>query len=237
VRPNYWANYSNLGRFYIRVSRYSEAEAQYRRVIDLAPDNAFGYSSLGAIYFLTNRYDEAAAMFEKSIAVQPNYAAFSNLGTLRFSQGRYAEAARMLEGAVRLDERNSQVWGNLASAYYWAPGEREKARSAYERTLALAEAESRINPRNISLMLRMADCHSRLGHAAPARTLIEQAVRLDPQDVNLLFRIGEVFEQIGDRERALEWIRKAMDRGYPRDLAERSPGLTGLRADPRYRRR
>ena len=173
-------------------------------------------------------------MFEKSIAVQPNYAAYSNLGTLRFSQGRYAEAARMLEGAVKLNERNSQLWGNLASAYYWAPGEREKSRSAYERTLALAEAESLINPRNVSLMLRIADCHSRLGHTAQARALIERAVRLDPQDVNVLFRIGEVYEQIGERERALQWIRKALERGYPRDLAERSPGLTELRADSRF---
>ena len=52
-----------------------------------------------------------------------------------------------------------------------------------------------------------------------------------------MFEAGEVYEQIGDRDRALVWIRKALDQGYQRDLVERSPTLKALRADPRFTRR
>ncbi len=235
IRPNYWANYYELGAFYYRLSRYTDAEPQFQRAIDLTPDNARAYSSLGGVYYATKRYEAAATMFEKSVAIKPNYAAYSNLGTLYFSLGRYAEAARMLERAVAINDHDSQVWSNMASAYYWAPGEREKARPAYERALGLAEQESRVNPRSAALLMRMADCQSMLGHAAQARVLVDRALGLAPQDVTIQYKAGAVYEQLGDRRHALEWIGKALAQGYPRDVVERSPSLAALRADPRFK--
>jgi serine/threonine-protein kinase len=235
VRPGYWANYEALGSFYFRLARYDDAAAEYRRVVDLTPDNARGYNDLGAVYYATRRYAEAARMFERSVAVKPNGGAYSNLGTLYFTQGRYAEAARMLERAITFNQRDSLLRSNLASSYYWAPGEREKARSVYEQALALVEDELRVNPRNATLLLRMADCQSRLGNTARARDSIERSLALAPGDVNLMFRAGEVYEQLGDRGQAVEWINKALGNGYPPDLVKRSPGLANLRLDPRFK--
>ncbi|MBI3494263.1 MAG: protein kinase [Acidobacteria bacterium] len=237
VRPNYWSNYNALGTFYFRRQLWSEAEAQYRRASELTPDNARVYANLGAVYFSTNRFDDAARMLEKSVAIAPTAQAYSNLGTLYFGRGRYADAARMMEQASKSSEGDSQFWSNLAAAYYWAPGERAKARPAYERALGLAKQESQVNPRNAALLLRMADCDSMLGNSQEARRLIERALALAPKDVASLFKAGVVYEQLGDRTRALEWIGKALAGGYSRDAVDRSLSLTALRADPRFPKR
>jgi serine/threonine-protein kinase len=234
VRPTYWANYNALGSLYYRLSRYAEAEAQFKRVIALTPDNARAYGNLGGVYALTKRYDEAAAMLERSLAIKPNAQAASNLGTVYFSLGRYADSARKMEQALAFNEGDSQVWSNLASAYHWAPGERAKARPAFLRAIALAENESRVNPRSADLILRMAECHSMIGEAARARDLAAQALKLAPQDVTVMYKAGTVYEQAGDRDRALELIGKALDQGYPREVVDRSPSLVALRTDPRF---
>jgi hypothetical protein len=49
-----------------------------------------------------------------------------------------------------------------------------------------------------------------------------------------MFRAAVVYEQVGDRERALQWIARAIQGGYSRDLIERSPSLAQLRTDPRF---
>jgi tetratricopeptide (TPR) repeat protein/TolB-like protein len=234
VRPTYWANYNALGAFYVRLSRFGDAEVQFKRVIALTPDNARAYSNLGGVYALTKRYDEAAAMFEKSLAIKPTGPAASNLGTVYFSLGRYADAARKMEQALTLNAGDSQLWSNLAAAYQWAPGERPKARAAYERALTLAQAESRVNPNSAALLLRMADCDSILGRGDEARRLVERGLALAPNDAANLFKAGVVYEQLGNRARALEWIDKALADGYSRDAVNRSVSLTELRRDSRF---
>ena len=234
VRPTYWANYNALGILYFRLSRYTEAEAQFKQVIALTPDNARAYGNLGGVYAQTTRYDEAAVMLERSLAIKPNAQAASNLATVYSFLGRHADAARKMEQALAFNDGDSQLWSNLASAYHWAPGERPKARAAFLRAIALAEKELRVNPRSADLILRIADCRSMIGEGERAKALAAQALKLAPQDVTVTYKAGLVYEQAGDRHKALELIGQALDRGYQRDLVDRSPSLVELRRDPRF---
>jgi serine/threonine-protein kinase len=234
MRPNYWAGYNDLGAFYYRSSRYVDAAAQFRRVIELTPDNARGYSSLGAMYLLLKRYDESKAMLERSVAIKPNQAAYTNLGYLYFYKEQYSQAAAYFERAVQMNGRDSLLWHNLASAYQWS-NQREKARTAFERTAELAEEQRRVNPNRPSVLMDLADCYSMLDQPERSRSLLQQALGLAPNDVPIMFNAGVVYEQLGDREQALQWIGKAIRGGYSRDLIDKAPSLANLRADPRYR--
>jgi serine/threonine-protein kinase len=240
IRPNSWANHSDLGRFYFNARRYADAEVQYQRVLELLPDSAAAYSSMGAVYYATKRFELAETFFRRSAAIQPNESAYSNLGTLYYSQKRYADAASMLAQASQLElsKYKSIIWVNLASALYWAPGEREKSRPAYSRALTLARAELRVSPDDRALLFRIADCQSRLGQAAEARASLARALKAGPPPSSAdLFKSGVIYEQLGDRARALASIQKAIDGGYPRDNVERSPDLAKLRADARFAKR
>lgn len=233
VRSNYWAAHNELGGFYFRMGRYDEAEKEFQTVVELTPDNARGYSNLGAVAYSQKRYQEAATMFEKSAAIKPTDAAYTNLGALYFSQGRYPDAARYFELAVQISGHDSQRWHNLAAAYQWS-NQTDKARVAFQRTAELAEEELRINPRDTNVLITLADAYSMLNRAQRARNLLEKAMALAPNDVSDTFQASVVYEQLGDRQRALEYIAKAIKGGYPRDLIEKAPSLTQLRSDPRF---
>jgi hypothetical protein len=51
-----------------------------------------------------------------------------------------------------------------------------------------------------------------------------------------MFQAGHNYEVLGDRERALEWIGRAIENGYSREHIERTPALREFCADGRYRR-
>jgi serine/threonine-protein kinase len=233
-RPGYWGGYNELGKFYARQQRYAEAVASFRKVIELTPDNQRGYSNLGAIHHLAGRYDEALAALRRSMEIRPTAAAASNIATIEFFEGRYAAAARALEQALKLGSSDYRVWYNLAAAYYWAPGERERSRTAFERALALGDQARATNPRDAPLLSTLADCHAHLGQAGRARELLAQALRLAPDEGEVLFQAAGVVEFLGDRARALALVKKALDSGYSRDEIARAPNMEALRADPRF---
>jgi serine/threonine-protein kinase len=180
------------------------------------------------------RFDEALVMLKRSTAIRPTYAAVSNIATLEFYLGRYAESARSLERAVQLDGGSYEIWYNLAAAYYWAPGERDRSRAAYERAVELGEKARRTNPRDAPLLATLADSYAHLGQAVLARKLAGDAVRLAPAEGEVLFQAAGVFEYLGERERALGLVRRALDSGYSAEEISRAPNMAGLRADPRF---
>jgi serine/threonine-protein kinase len=233
VRPAYWGTHNDLGGFYYHLGRYAEAEKQFRTVVELTPDNARGYSNLGVIAYSQKRYEEAAKMYEKSVAIKPSGAAYTNLGTVYYMLGQYDEAARYYELTIQMNDRNLRWWHNLATAYQWSHNQ-EKARAAFQRTAALAEEQRRVNPRDASLLILLADAYAMLGQPQHARELLGEALALAPDAVADMFQASVVYEQLRDRELALRWIAKAVKGGYPRDLVEKDPTLAQLRLDPRF---
>jgi len=237
LKPRYWGNYSHLGSFYYRHARYADAEQAFRKVTELVPDNPRGYSSLGAVLHEAGGRDpDALAVLERSMSIAPTYRAAGNIGLVHFSQGHFADAARAYEKALELDSSDYRVWRALGLSYYWAQGERAKAKAPLERAVAMGEKQLAVNPKDAALLVDLADCHALLRNAAKARELLKRGVALAPDDVEVQHAAAGVYEEIGDREAALRWIKRALDAGYPRPRLEDDPGLTSLRSDPRFPR-
>jgi tetratricopeptide (TPR) repeat protein len=202
--------------------------------MQMAPDNARLWSNLGGALYYQGRRGEALAAFERSIAIHPSGSGYSNVGTLRFHKGDYGAAARALEQATKLSPRDYRIWRNLGSAYYWTPGERERAAAAYRTAQDLGEQERRIDARNGLVVIALADCAAMLGDKARALTLADEALRLAPDDSEVQYMAADVYETLGDRNAALRWLDAALREGYSRGEIEVSPSFDRLRADPRY---
>lgn len=233
ARPDDWAAYNALGGFYYKRGQGPEAEAAFRRVTELTPDNTRGFNNLGATYFEMRRYEDAAAMWEKSTANHSNPTAASNLGTYYYERGSYADAARQFDLAVSLSPNDYRLWCNLGDARFWTPGERSRAAAAYEQAVRLAEQARKVNPKP-DVLARLADAYSMLGRVRKARETAGALERLKPADKDVLFLLAGVYEQIGDRRKALTWLERAIGAGYSRERIGRSPGLAELRKDERY---
>jgi eukaryotic-like serine/threonine-protein kinase len=234
VRPSYWATYNWLGVFYTQHARYEEAAAMYSHVISLAPDSFTGYYNLGAVRILQGRYEEAIPLLEQSLSIRPTADALSNLGTAYFQLRRYGESAAKFEQAVKLDERNYAMWGNLGDAYYWTPGKRPDAFAAYGTAITLAEENLRLNPHDAQSLGYLAEYHAMRGERKAALNNLGASLRLQPKSPDLLLNAGIVYQQLGDTNRALDALEHAISLGVSPETLRNTPNFDVLSDNPRF---
>ncbi len=236
LRPGYWPGPNRLGGLCFSQGRFDAAANAWRQVKEQAPLFKQGYNNLGSASLQSGRVAQARALFERSIEVDPdgNYIAFSNLGTIYDQEARFADAARMFEKALTINDGSYQVWGNLAYALTFG-SEPEQAWARFERAIELAEAQRTSQPTDARLLSRLADYYVMVDRREEAHAMLEETIRLDPRDPTVHANIGETFEDLGDRDRALEWIGRALEGGILPQYFEKRPMLRELSADPRYR--
>ena len=235
VRPGYWPGPNRLATLYYSQGRYEAAANWWRQATENSPLCDQGYNNLGAVYSELGFLKEAQAVFERSIEVQPvnNYVAYSNLGTMYDQEARFTDAAAMYEKALAIEDGDYMVWGNLAYALSFG-AEPENAEGPFERAIELAEEKRRSEPDNADLMIRLAGYFWMVDDVDSCHTLLEQAITLEPREPHVLASIGELYEDLGDRDRALEWIGRALEAGTRPQFFDQRPLLRDLVADERY---
>jgi tetratricopeptide (TPR) repeat protein len=206
----------------------------YSQVVSLAPDSFTGYSNLGGICVLQGHYAEAIPLLQQSLSIRPTADARSNLATAFFQMRRYPESAAQFEEAVKLDEKDYQLWGNLGDAYFWSQGRRPESLYAYSKAIALGEDKLRVNPRDSEVLSYLAMYHAMRDERTPALDNLEAALRLNPNSPDLLFNAGIVYQQLGDTPRALEALEKAIAGGISPTTLSDTPNFDKLRNSPRF---
>jgi len=117
----------NLGWRYQGARKFAEAEQQYRKTLDLAPEYGPVRENLAQIYIATGRYAEALAEIQKTpsgpgldvIKLSDQAAAYA-------ASGQKAEALKILEKLNRL-ARESYVSPHRIAGIYAALGDRDHA--------------------------------------------------------------------------------------------------------------
>ena len=137
-------------------------------------------------------------------------------------------------------------WRNLGAACYWVPELRGRAQEAYERAVTLGEQAREASARGPGGSGRARPSYADSG--APDRRResrgASSASTEDPRAHRAAaasrrrsaIELGTTYEELGDREKALDWLARAIQAGYPLERIERSPWLKDLRSDERYTR-
>jgi Flp pilus assembly protein TadD len=236
ARGNCWQAYNRLGVFYDGYGRYGEAEREFGKVIELAPESPIGYTNLGLLYIKRERGQEGAKMLETSLQIQELPRTYLNLGVAYFHQGCYADAARTMVKAVDLGLNDYRTWGDLAEAYLMVPELADRAPGAFRKAIALAEEETARSSADAEARSLLSNYYARLQDYQKALATIAEAVQLGPDNVNVLFHAALVYEMAGQRDRALESIEGALRGGYSLKEIRLSDNLRDLRSDPRYQK-
>ena len=236
LKPSYWVGYNYLGAFYYSQGKFNKALEQFNKVVELTPDNIFGLDNLGAIYMYLKKWSEAKKIFERVIAVKGDYAAYSNLGSLYyFYYADYKNAAKMFENALKINNNNYILWGNLAAAYYQIPGEKTQSYDCYKKAIDLAEKDLKINPNNAETFSFLASYYSMLNENSKALKYLKKSLLLSPDDIGILARSVETYEDLGMRDKALDQTNKILKKGYPVSKLEKSPDLKNMVEDKRFK--
>ena len=60
-----------LGLAYLEENKLEEAEAEFLKLIDIAPKEKLGYANLGLVYLRMGKYQEAEERIRKAIRIEP----------------------------------------------------------------------------------------------------------------------------------------------------------------------
>jgi Flp pilus assembly protein TadD len=122
VLPACHVCYYYIGMANTQKQQHAEAEAAYKKAIEVKPDFVEAYNALAGVYNSQKKYDEALAMSAKAAELAGagggggNAAAIYNQGVSLWNAQKFAEAKAQFEKAVALDPNMAEAWYQLGMA-------------------------------------------------------------------------------------------------------------------------
>ena len=114
--------HANIGAVHMRRKEYDQAEAAYKKAIEMNPQSGEAYMGLANVYNAQRKFDQAAeasAQAQKLLGATGggaagggNASAVFNQGVIAWNAGKIPDAQKLFEQAVGLDPK-------LAEAHYW----------------------------------------------------------------------------------------------------------------------
>lgn len=194
----------NLGNLLRESKRLSEAEAVYRRALELKPDYAAAQNNLGLLFLESKRLHEAETAYRRVVELKPGDAvALVNLGNLLNEAKRTAEADAAYRRALELKPDYAEAHYNFANLL--------------QETRHLPEAEAAYR-RALALKPDFAEAHNNLGHLLikgrrlpEAEAACRSALELKPDCAETLNNFGNLLKETGRLSEAEAAYRRALE--------------------------
>ncbi len=137
-RPSDWTLYYDRGIAYDQIHDWPKAEADFRKALELEPNQPYVLNYLGYSWAVQGRHlPEARKMIAKAAELRPNDGAIlDSLGYVMLRQGDVAGALRWLLRAVTLQPDDATINGHLGDAYF-AAGNKLEAWYQWEHALTM----------------------------------------------------------------------------------------------------
>ncbi len=128
-------------QYYASIGKITEAEHEYRSLINQFPYNVSAFLLLGQLYMKEGRLEEARVVLTSSLMAERTYFGYRALGGIALEQSKPDSAATLLTHALPLASSIAErsETGYLLAVAYQRKGDNARARTAVENVL-------RINP-------------------------------------------------------------------------------------------
>ncbi len=135
--PRYWFIHYARAICYHQLDDWPPAEADFRRALELNPEqpNVLNYLGYSLVEQRRN-FDEALDMIQRAVAARPESGYITDsLGWVLYRLGRFEEAVAPMERAVELEPNDSIVNDHLGDVY-WMVGRYREAEFQWHRALS-----------------------------------------------------------------------------------------------------
>ena len=194
------------------------ARKMYREALDFykpgAANNAILANKTGIAYHQMLDLDDARKYYERAIKINPQYAeAINNLGTIFYAKKSYRRAIQQYKKALRITPNSASILSNLGTAYFARKNYDEASKSYQEALAADPEVFERRNTQGTLLQ---------------DQTVEERA--------KFHYYLAKTYAQAGTKDRALLYIRKALEEGFKdREKFLKEPEFAQLQDDPEFK--
>jgi tetratricopeptide (TPR) repeat protein len=190
---------------------YSDAEKEFRRALDLDPENLSVTANLAHLMSTLGRLEEAVALMRKAIALDPSRTgAHINLAGLLTALGRYDEAEAELHQETELQPPATVNYRRLA--------EIQILRGNPSKAVELAEQETDSFWHTHALAL----AQFANGNLVEADAALQALIDKNADDGGV--QIAQVYALRKEPQKMFQWLERAWK--------NKDPGLTNLLSDP-----
>lgn len=229
------ANDHNIALCYYKEGKMAEAEAHYKKALELNEIYEQSLANLSYMYLASERDGEALGLLEIGSKNYPSNAAFpTSMGVVLAKQGRFPEAKVHFEKALKLNPKKASIWINAGTVYYNL-GEVDEAEKAYVRALELEPNDAigkqklalvqlakwgkaaKDNPNDLEIRRNYAMSLLAAGHAGPAASEARNILEAYPEDHATRYAYARALDLQGYREdarRELERLVREMPAGH-----------------------
>ncbi|KAG5830560.1 hypothetical protein ANANG_G00312000 [Anguilla anguilla] len=206
LKPAHYVAMVNLGRLLRSSNENKEAEAWYKRALQVARKVEI-LTPLGALYYNTGRYEEALQVYREAAALQPDSAdIWLALAQVLAMAGRSKEAEKMTFGIITRNAGCVECY-RLLSAIYSKRGSHEEALDALEKALQQNPSEAGVR----------AELHFSKGNQLREMNMLDSAfesyklaVELNPDQSQAWMNMGGIQHIKGDYALARQYYQRAL---------------------------
>jgi tetratricopeptide (TPR) repeat protein len=207
--------------------QWTDAENEYKRALELKPNDAAVHIGLANWLLCQGRMEEALAWAQRARELDPLGVSGVDIGWILFNARRYDEAIRELRSvlAVRPDDANALWFLGFALI---AKGRSDEAIAALERTVSIMDR----SPGSIELL---ATAYARAGRRAQALRLLDELKRRRQTSYVPAGAFINPCLALGDYEQAFAWFERAyQEQSNILKFLKVHPFFDPVRADPRF---
>lgn len=219
-------NQANLDQY---EWRWEEAEAGYRRAIELNPSFAPAYLFLGHVLALTDRCDEALQVTRVGHRLDPLASRSNlNLGVRLRDCGEPEKAVAALDQYLRRNPTD----GLARVVFATVLTQLGEVNRSIEESRRLTEQY----PDSPGPKAQLAWAYAMIGDRQGATAWLDAAIKAAVDNYLPPFVVARVYSALGDREQTLHWLERAYEeQDYYLTLLEVSGEYRWLEGDPAFR--
>jgi eukaryotic-like serine/threonine-protein kinase len=188
------------------------AEREFKRALELNPNDADACDLYARICSAQGRFDEALVMVRRAQELDPLIVAV-DLATALIRAGRYEEAVTAAESAVAVRPGYPRALATLGWAYLKA--------GRTEEGLAQLEAAAAISPEGVQWRAQLGHAYAVTGQTEKAREVLRQLEQKATESFVAPYHLAFVYTGLGEFDKAMDLVEQA--------FAERGGAIYGIK--------
>ena len=186
-----------------QAGRLPLAQAIYRRILQVDPDQPDALYLLGMIAKQEGNLETAVELLGRTLRIKPDHAgAHGSLGNVLQAQGRLHEAAHSYRKALASKPDSLEAHTNLGNVLQ-AQGRLDEAAHSYRKALAIL-------PDSAAVLSNLGNVLHAQGRFDEAAACYRKALSLKPDSAEVHSNLGVSLQAEGKLDAALESYRKAL---------------------------
>ena len=207
---------------------WESAEDNFRRAIEINPNNSLANRWFGEFLHKAGRFDEGFAVQKNALALSPASAQiFNDMAWGGYLAGRLEEAAEYVENALSIDKTKASALYNASEIY--------EHKADYDKAVALWKEAMKIESANIRWIDNLEESFQKEGYRGFLEAKTAWLEDLIEKDYVYPTDLAKGYAALGENDLAIEWLEKGIEARIPDILSIKyAAAFDSIKTDTRF---